>query len=929
MEGLEAEGGWRAGPERPLTILNSSGLNSSGLNSSRGMTVLRSHKLAIGSAAPLLAGAVLAGVVLAGCSGGPSPHASKATSSSVTQTTKPSTSSLYNWQRDQGASLDIGGGSTSSLSSVVAPAVGGDWLIAGTQYGADGSSLATVWTSPDAARWTKTTLAPPPGAGRTAADAATNWGSRQVVVGSAGAGDAMRAAVWVSARAGQVFQPVTDSAAFEPLAPASEPGQGGAVMDAVTAGALGLFASGTMDGKATVWFSTDARHWQVLSGADNVIDQASGAVVNAVLATPAGVFAGGSYTSGTGLSAALWYSSDGIHWTTVRDSVTSPFGLGDQVITSLAGIGGPTSSGPGMPAQRGLLAVGGVRTGPAWQPASWISPNGSSWSQTSESFPLDGEPPQSPGALAYAATNTGDNMFAVGGSPGRQRLWQSTGGLAWSNVPLPPAARADPDWHLGLVAADLGTTVLADNIPGQPYVMVRRDGAWAQPSATGIFGRPLPTAIPTSLVDDNGALLLSVELSRPSQALGRGTTSVALLSSSDGRTWRAFSPHAFHNATVNQLLPVPGGLLAVGAAPLPSSEAGAGGAVTGAFASLSANGGATWPTEPISPATLGGPGPAVAQGTSNQGAAVATAQGETTTSAAGVTTNGGASTTSGADVDGQTPVGASLAGPFSATAAGRLGNSEYVVGVAGPEAVGWYSPDGSTWEAPQPLDASPQLASELPLATCWAGASAVVVGSSTSTAPGSMPSAWVSTDGSSWTSASFLTSPPAGSTTTVAGCLSTGNGFIAYGGSTGGGAVEQPALWTSNNGTKWQQLAATFTGPGGGLASGPEVAPLDGIALGTTTWLGLSGHGDLPSEAWPASVGGSASAQVTLAGLWASGSAGDSWQQLDTSVPAFIATIYAQADQAAYVGQDPVVAGTVDGRLAIWFGTPAVATSRS
>ena len=41
-------------------------------------------------------------------------------------------------------------------------------------------------------------------------------------------------------------------------------------------------------------------------------------------------------------------------------------------------------------------------------------------------------------------------------------------------------------------------------------------------------------------------------------------------------------------------------------------------------------------------------------------------------------------------------------------------------------------------------------------------------------------------------------------------------------------------------------------------------------------------------------------------------------------MPAFDATIYAQADEAAYVGQDPVVAGTVDGRLAIWLGTPAV-----
>ncbi len=69
--------------------------------------------------------------------------------------------------------------------------------------------------------------------------------------------------------------------------------------------------------------------------------------------------------------------------------------------------------------------------------------------------------------------------------------------------------------------------------------------------------------------------------------------------------------------------------------------------------------------------------------------------------------------------------------------------------------------------------------------------------------------------------------------------------------------------------------------------------------------------------------------QPTPAGLWASGNAGNSWQQLHTTAPAFHATIYAQADEAAYVGQDPVVAGTVDGRLAIWLGTPAAKSTGS
>jgi hypothetical protein len=265
---------------------------------------------------------------------------------------------------------------------------------------------------------------------------------------------------------------------------------------------------------------------------------------------------------------------------------------------------------------------------------------------------------------------------------------------------------------------------------------------------------------------------------------------------------------------------------------------------------------------------------------------------------------------------------ATLAGLMAATAAGRLGNSQYIVGQAGPEAVGWYSPDGTTWEAPQPLDSSPELGTERAIATCVTGSSAAVVGSVTSTGRGSLPVAWVSTDGSSWAPATFTPTPPSGSSTTAEGCLFTGGGFLAYGESTGAGQVERPQLWTSSDGTLWQQQSATFTGPGGSGPSGPESAPLDGIAFGTTTWLGLSGDGDAPSEVWPAPVGGAAGAQFTPAGLWTSDDAGNTWQQLGTLTPAFTGMVYAQTDAAAYVNQEPVVAGIVDGQLAVWVGTP-------
>ena len=171
-----------------------------------------------------------------------------------------------------------------------------------------------------------------------------------------------------------------------------------------------------------------------------------------------------------------------------------------------------------------------------------------------------------------------------------------------------------------------------------------------------------------------------------------------------------------------------------------------------------------------------------------------------------------------------------------------------MVGQAGPQAVGWYSPDGSTWQRPQALDATPQLATEQARATCGAGNSAVVVGSETETGEGALPAAWSSADGSTWTSATFLPGTANGSYTQVDGCFWTGNGFIAYGGSTGTGQTEQPILWGSADGTSWQALSTTFTGLSAGAPVGVETAPLDGVAVGTTTWLGVSGGGDAPTQ---------------------------------------------------------------------------------
>ncbi len=860
---------------------------------------------------------------------------------------------------------------TSTLSAVVQPGQRGQWLIAGTQFSTGGPAVATVWSSPDALNWSKTVLPTPTSGMPDEADAVTDWGDREVVVGSIGSGTTKRAAVWASRAPGQPFVAIADNPVFDPPASTASTTSTGAAMNTVAAGALGLFAGGTINGTATVWYSTDGLQWDALPGADKVINGDPGAVVNDILSTPGGVYAAGASVNGNRLSAALWYSSDGIHWGTIRNPGPIFFGAGDHVITSLVNIADVGNQVSGGPAPTGLLAVGGVRVGTTWQPASWISPDGVSWSQTSQSFPLDREPPDSPGALAYTATGANGLLYAAGGSPGHQRLWQSSDGLAWSAVALPAAAARDTDWHLGLAAAEGHTTVLADNLPGQPYVLVRLDGSWREPSGTGVFGSPLPTAWPTSLVPDNNQLVMSVQLFDPGQVLGSGVGSVAVLTSMDGISWQTSNVDAFDNATVNQLLPVPAGLLAVGAHNGTAAQIHrASYTWTDAFASLSGDNGITWPSEPINPATLGDPPPTGPTTTSTTTTTTSTTAltGTTATPAAATTPISGTPVSgtpvSGTPVSG-TPVSgtgttsttsttaaattitsttsaaastttsttprieAPLAGPFTATAAGRLGNSLYVVGQAGPQAVAWFSPDGATWQRPQALDASPQLATEQPRATCWAGNSAVTVGSSTATGQGALPAAWSSTDGSTWTSATFLPGAPNGSYTQVDGCLSTGNGFIAYGGSTGNGQAEQPVLWNSADGTSWQELSTTFSGPSGGQPVGVETAPLDGVAVGTTTWLGVSGDGDAPTQIWPAPVGGAAGALFTPAGLWSSVDAGNTWQQLATSTTAFAGTVFAQAVAAAYVGQHPIVAGTVDGQLAVWIGTPASATTGS
>jgi hypothetical protein len=290
--------------------------------------------------------------------------------------------------------------------------------------------------------------------------------------------------------------------------------------------------------------------------ATRVIGGAADPVVSTILATANVasanvVYAAGSVRSGTATNAALWASGDGLNWHLVGSAPRAFAGTGDRVITGLAPLG------------TGFVAVGAVRTGTRWSPASWISPDGASWSQPSFAFPIQTRPAAGQiGAvvrsLSAVPTLSGSTLlFAVGGTNTAQDAWTSTDGIHWSQIPLPAAAVSAIGWRATLVASDGPTTVVADSDPGQPHLLVRNGAQWSEPSANpGVFGAVRPTAHPIGLARAGGQLELTVQVETPSQKVGGVVRSTRELRSADGATWTAVSP------PVTSPVQLPGGAVA-------------------------------------------------------------------------------------------------------------------------------------------------------------------------------------------------------------------------------------------------------------------------------------------------------------------------------------------------------------------------------
>jgi len=236
-------------------------------------------------------------------------------------------------------------------------------------------------------------------------------------------------------------------------------------------------------------------------GADDVIDGEPGAVVNDILSTPTGVFAAGSTVNGNRLAAALWYSSDGIHWVAVRNPGPIFFGAGDHVITSLVDIGTIGSSvGAARPHRACWPSVACASARPGSRPRGYRR-TAFPGARRRRAFPSTTSRGQ-PGSPRLCGHRSG--RLVVRGrrqprTPAPLAVHQRPGMVGCG----PPAAAArDTDWHLGLAAADGRTTVLVDNLPGQPYVLVRQNGTGTSrvgpPSSAALsprLGRPVSSAM--------------------------------------------------------------------------------------------------------------------------------------------------------------------------------------------------------------------------------------------------------------------------------------------------------------------------------------------------------------------------------------------------------------------------------------------------
>jgi hypothetical protein len=625
--------------------------------------------------------------------------------------------------------------------------------------------------------------------------------------------------------------------------------------------------------RAAVWISPAPGAEFVEIAADDLPVEES--EMTSIAGGPLGFFAAGTASG----RVAMWYSNNGQHWTSLNGADRVFAGADDPHVETL------------LSTDNGIFAAGWDRSGPSIVAAIWTSGDGVTWrpirsAQTAFGGPGDhlisalaplgtGLNPPVNGLVAVGASRTGAHWAPTS--------WISPNGASWSepSTAFALGARPQPDATEAVVRA---LSVVATTLQSSTLVAVG-GGPTAQriwKSTDGLHWAEMALPTGATISDDWRASLLGV------------SGSTTLVADSDpgqphllvqrGTRWQEPSADPVPFGAV-QSVAQPAGLVTSPAGLVLAVDVDHPGQTLGRRSAsvefLTSGDGSTW--APVA----------------------------------------GGAVFAGGTVDG-----------LAATSTGLVAVG-WRRGSGGARAAAWTSPDGRTWRPAVALDTGPVTGSDLATAVCVSGSTVVAVGSVLSARGAILARAWVAGSSGHWVAvpvtadrpltaavmsgcAAATTTPGAsstsGATTSAPGSASRPvppPGFDAFGFAALPSADLVPAFWTSAQGTRWTRQTSS---PFGGNFPFPAID----LARTTQVWVAVAGRSE-PDLAWP---GTGSIVPAPQAGLWRSTDAGTTWQRLDTTGAQWQGDQPAQIDRVAVLGTSPVVAGQVDGRLAIWVGTP-------
>lgn len=735
--------------------------------------------------------AVLAALVLApACSGSSSGGAKPSSTTAEGGAAAGGGPTLEGWQRATSAALNTGGAS-GTLTAMLAPAGAGDgWVVAGTEYDAEGVARAAVWRSPDALLWSVTPVGGPHTEGYAMARRADGG---LVVVGREAGGGTSRAAAWLE-RDGRFVA----SGGGDALAGGDQ-----VEMDAVAARPDGLVAVGVRSREGeqdavAVWRSATGETWERVPAAEAVFAASGQAAVDGLVVVPAGVVAVGGVRAGDDLDAAAWFSADGATWAPAG-AAPDFHGAGRQVLQDVVALDG------------GLLAVGAVSDGARFVPAAWRSADGRAWTPAGATFERQGDASDTFGTVVSNVERAPRGLVATGGGAAVQRVWASTDGTTWSEVPVPGVAAGADSFDLGLLAVGGSDVLVGSTFSGVPRVLLLRGGQWTEVTGRDT-GFPAPRRNPccVEVAAAGSRFAATADVTVAGRGLGTERQQVTVVTSPDGLAWTAAPGSPLTRALVSELGVDPDGrLVGVGGLEPPRTSGG-----QHALATYADRGG--WKKDQV----VSLPGDDPQEGGTRRFGALATRDHRMV--AAGV---GFVGTGAGANVDGAV---------FVQDGGGKLRQVDGVPGLTGP---GDQYVDGA----------------------CAGPKGWLLVGSVQSGAERDA-AAWFSPDGEAWEQ---LASPSFGGPESQAmeDCVATAAGFVAAGSASAGVASTDAAVWTSPDGRSWSRVDAPA------VLGGDDEQSIDGLAADGPEVVAVGADrrsGDDQAALWHSGDGGATWDRVDL-----------------------------------------------------------------